>query len=101
MEQTKPLDKESLLEADREHLWHHISPFNPNPMIATEGKGSWVTDIDGNRYLDGMAGLWCVNIGYGRTELADAAHEQLKQLAYFPLTQSHVPAIRLAEKVSE
>ncbi|MCK9912978.1 aminotransferase class III-fold pyridoxal phosphate-dependent enzyme, partial [Microbacteriaceae bacterium K1510] len=76
------------------------SPYNPNPMIVTEGSGSWVTDIDGNRYLDGMSGLWCVNIGYGRQELADAAYEQLKALAYFPLTQSHIPAIKLSEKVS-
>lgn len=93
--------KEALLESDRAHMWHHMSPYNPNPMIVTEAKGSWVTDIDGNRYLDGMSGLWCVNVGYGRQELADAAYEQLKQLAYFPLTQSHVPAIQLAEKVSE
>ncbi|RNB88277.1 aspartate aminotransferase family protein [Brevibacillus nitrificans] len=98
---TQSFDKESLLDADRSHMWHHMSPYNPNPMIVTEASGSWITDIDGNRYLDGMSGLWCVNIGYGRQELADAAYEQLKQLAYFPLTQSHVPAIRLAEKVSE
>ncbi|QRG65324.1 aspartate aminotransferase family protein [Brevibacillus choshinensis] len=98
---TQSYDKESLLDSDRSHMWHHMSPYNPNPMIVTEASGSWITDIDGNRYLDGMSGLWCVNIGYGRQELADAAYEQLKQLAYFPLTQSHVPAIRLAEKVSE
>ncbi|WP_277601329.1 aspartate aminotransferase family protein [Brevibacillus marinus] len=95
------LSKDELLEKDRHHMWHHLSPYNPNPMIVTEASGAWVTDIDGNRYLDAMSGLWCVNIGYGRQELADAAYEQLKQLAYFPLTQSHVPAIRLAEKVSE
>lgn len=95
------LNKEALLEKDRHHLWHHLSPYNPNPMIATGASGAWVTDIDGNRYLDGMSGLWCVNIGYGRQELVEAAYEQLKQLAYFPLTQSHVPAIRLADKVSE
>ncbi|WP_019119289.1 aspartate aminotransferase family protein [Brevibacillus massiliensis] len=100
-EQTVAKDKEELLEKDRTHMWHHMSPYNPNPMIATEAKGSWVTDIDGNRYLDGMAGLWCVNIGYGRQELADAAYEQLKALAYFPLSNSHVPAIELSEKVSE
>jgi taurine-pyruvate aminotransferase len=98
---TQSFDKESLLDSDRAHMWHHMSPYNPNPMIVTEASGSWITDIDGNRYLDGMSGLWCVNIGYGRQELADAAYEQLKQLAYFPLTQSHVPAIRLSEKVSE
>lgn len=95
------MEKEQLLETDRTHMWHHMSPYNPNPMIVTEAKGSWITDIDGNRYLDGMSGLWCVNIGYGREELAEAAYEQLKALAYFPLTQSHVPAIKLSEKVSE
>ncbi|MFY0544273.1 aspartate aminotransferase family protein [Brevibacillus sp. H7] len=100
-QQTKTYDKEELLSKDRVHMWHHISPYNPNPMIVTEASGSWVTDIDGNRYLDGMSGLWCVNVGYGRQELAEAAYEQLKSLAYFPLTQSHVPAIELAEKVSE
>jgi taurine-pyruvate aminotransferase len=100
-QQTKALEKEELLNKDRVHMWHHMSPYNPNPMIVTEAKGSWVTDIDGNRYLDGMSGLFCVNVGYGREELAEAAYEQLKSMAYFPLTQSHVPAIKLAEKVSE
>lgn len=94
-------EKEALLEKDRAHMWHHMSPYNPNPMIVTEASGSWITDIDGNRYFDGMSGLWCVNVGYGRQELAEAAYEQLKNLAYFPLTQSHVPAIKLSEKVSE
>ncbi|MHB1651614.1 MAG: aminotransferase [Desulfitobacteriaceae bacterium] len=97
----KKWDKEDLLEKDRTHMWHHISQFNPNPLIVTEGKGSWITDVDGNRYLDGMSGIWCVNIGYGRQELADAAYEQLKLLAYSPLTQSHVPAIELSKKVSD
>ena len=48
-----------------------------------------------------MSGLWCVNIGYGRKELADAAYSQLKELPYYPLTQSHQPAIELAEKLNE
>nr|WP_047151697.1 aspartate aminotransferase family protein [Aneurinibacillus tyrosinisolvens] len=94
-------NKEELLKKDQEKLWHHISPHNPNPVIAVSGEGSWVTDIDGNRFLDGMSGLWCVNVGHGREEIAEAAAEQMKTLAYFPLNQSHVPAIRLADKVSE
>lgn len=53
------------------------------------------------KYLDAMAGLWCVNAGYGREELAEAAYEQLKTLPYFPLTQSHIPAIELGEKLNE
>lgn len=102
MQSPKPgPDREDLLEKDRTYLWHHMSPYNPNPLIVAEGKGSWVTDIDGNRYLDGMSGLWCVNIGYGREELAAAAYEQIKKMAYYPLVQSHIPAIELAAKISE
>ena len=48
-----------------------------------------------------MSGLWCVNSGYGRTELAEAAYKQLQTLSYFPMSQSHEPAIKLAEKLNE
>lgn len=94
-------NKETLLNKDRQYLWHHISPHNPNPMIAVSGSGSWITDIDGQRYFDGMSGLWCVNVGHGRSEIADAAAEQMKTLAYFPLNQSHLPAIQLSEKLNQ
>lgn len=93
---------EELLAQDDKYLWHSMKPYNPNAtIVATKAEGSWVSDADGKRYLDAMAGLWCVNAGYGRTELADAAYEQLKEMAYFPLTQSHIPAIKLAEKLNE
>ncbi|MFB3167027.1 aspartate aminotransferase family protein [Neobacillus sp. 179-C4.2 HS] len=93
---------EELLAQDDKYIWHSMKPYNPNAtIVATKAEGSWVTDADGKRYLDGMAGLWCVNVGYGRTELAEAAYEQLKEMAYFPLTQSHIPAIKLAEKLNE
>jgi taurine-pyruvate aminotransferase len=93
---------EELLAQDDKYLWHSMKPYNPQTtIVATKAEGSWVTDADGKRYLDAMAGLWCVNVGYGRTELADAAYEQLKEMAYFPLTQSHIPAIKLAEKLNE
>jgi taurine-pyruvate aminotransferase len=95
--------KNGAIEKDRKYLWHHIATYNEKvpPMIVTEAKGAWITDIEGKRYLDGMSGLWCVNVGYGREELAAAAYEQLKTLPYFPLTQSHLPAIELAEKLNE
>ncbi|WP_317618353.1 aspartate aminotransferase family protein [Paenibacillus sp. PL91] len=93
--------KEELLEKDRKYLWHHISPHNDNPMVIVSGEGSWITDMDGNRYLDGMSGLWCVNVGHGRAEIADAAAEQMKKIAYSTLIQSHVPAIELAAKLNE
>ena len=66
-----------------------------------EPDGSWVTDIDGNRYLDGMAGMWGVNVGYDREELAKAAYEQLRTMPYYPMSQNHLPAIELSEKLSE
>lgn len=94
--------QENLLEQDDKYVWHSMKPYNPKAtIVATKAEGSWVTDADGKRYLDAMAGLWCVNVGYGRTELAEAAYEQLKEMAYFPLSQSHVPAIKLAEKLNE
>lgn len=96
-------DSELALQQDQQYLWHNMTPYsekNP-PMIAAAASGSWVTDLDGKRYLDGMSGLWCVNVGYGRKELAEAAYQQLLTLPYFPLTQSHMPAIALAAKLNE
>lgn len=93
--------KEELLEKDRRYVWHHITPHNDNPTVFVSAEGCWLTDVDGNRYLDGMSGLWCVNVGHGREEIAAVAYEQMKTLAYTPLIQAHVPAIRLAEKISQ
>lgn len=99
---TKIKQTEDLLTKDKDYVWHSMRPYSPDStLIAEKAEGSWVTDQNGKRFLDAMSGLWCVNVGYGRTELADAAYEQLKQMAYFPLTQSHGPAIKLAEKLNE
>ncbi|MGM0875657.1 MAG: aspartate aminotransferase family protein [Bacillota bacterium] len=94
--------QDDILSKDEKYVWHSMKPYSPsNTMVATKAEGSWVTDCDGKRYIDAMAGLWCVNVGYGRKELAEAAYEQLKEMAYFPLTQSHVKAVQLAEKLNE
>jgi taurine-pyruvate aminotransferase len=86
-------------------VWHQMSgrPAEgaKGPLIIAEGDGAWVTDVEGNRYLDGLSGQWCVNVGYGRERLADAAAEQLKRLAFHPLTRGHLPAIELSERLSE
>lgn len=97
------LSNEEIIDKDRKLLWHSMSPYNEkvDPMVIKEAEGAWITDINEKRYLDAMSGLWCVNVGYGRQELAEAAYEQLKDLAYYPLTQSHLPAIKLAEKLNE
>ncbi|MDR4886850.1 aspartate aminotransferase family protein [Fredinandcohnia sp. QZ13] len=99
---TKVTHGEDLLTKDKDYVWHSMRPYNPNStLVIQKAEGSWLTDHNGKRYLDGMSGLWCVNVGYGRKELADAAHEQLKEMAYYPLTHSHEPAIKLAEKLNE
>jgi taurine-pyruvate aminotransferase len=84
-------------------VWHQMSGRPPaggkGPMIVAEGEGAWVTDVDGRRYLDGLSGQWCVNVGYGRDRLADAAAAQLKRMAFHPLTRGHLPAIELSERL--
>ncbi|MBZ6378529.1 aspartate aminotransferase family protein [Pacificimonas flava] len=71
--------------------------------IIAKGSGSYVWDSDGNRILDGMAGLWCVNIGYGRDELADVASSQMRELPFYNMFfQSTTPAqISLAKRLAE
>ncbi|MDG5788592.1 aspartate aminotransferase family protein [Evansella sp. AB-P1] len=92
---------EELLKDDDKYVWHSMKPYNPdNTIIVKKGDGAWITDSEGKRYLDGMSGLWCVNVGYGRTELAKVAYEQLNDFAYYPLTQSHEPAIKLSKKLN-
>ncbi|MGR9050790.1 aminotransferase [Halobacillus faecis] len=99
---TKADVKSELLSKDEKYVWHSMKPYNPvATMVAKSAKGSWITDIDGNRFLDAMSGLWCVNVGYGREELAKAAYEQIKDLSYMPLTQSHEAAIQLGEKINQ
>jgi taurine-pyruvate aminotransferase len=90
------------VEKDRRYVWHALSGYDPDAstMVVAEAEGAWITDIEGNRYLDGMSGLWCVNVGYGREELARAAYEQLRTMPYYPLMKSHLPAIELGEKLT-
>ena len=89
---------------------HHMHPFTAGGELADKGariitraNGVYLHDSEGNEILDGMAGLWCVNIGYGRAELADVAAQQMKQLCYYNtfFQTTHVPAIALAQKIAE
>jgi len=89
---------------------HHMHPFTAGDELAAKGarvitraKGVWLTDSDGNEILDGMAGLWCVNIGYGRGELADVAARQMRELPFYNtfFQTTHVPVIALAQKLAE
>ncbi len=91
-------------EMDLKHLWHgnmqHRDLAARPPLEVASADGCYVFDADGRRYLDGMAGLFCVNAGYGRREIVDAVTAQMKQLAYYPLTQSHGPAAQLAARLA-
>ena len=72
-------------------------------LVIQEGDGVWVTDVHGNKYIEGMSGLWCVSLGYGQERLVNAATDQMRRLPYYHLTnhKSHQPAIELAEKLLE
>jgi putrescine aminotransferase len=89
---------------------HHMHPFTANAALGKKGariitraRGVRLTDSDGIELIDGMAGLWCVNIGYGREELAEAAARQMRELPYYNtfFQTSHVPALTLAAKLAE
>lgn len=95
-------DKSWVYEHDKKHVWHAFAPHSENdPWVVESGVGAYVTDLEGNRYLDAMAGLWSVNVGYGRERLAKAAYEQMAKLPFYPLTAAHVPATKLAHKLSD
>jgi putrescine aminotransferase len=89
---------------------HHMHPFTEGEGLAEKGarvitraNGVWITDSDGQEILDGMAGLWCVAIGYGRDELAEVAARQMRELPFYNtfFQTTHVPAIALAKKLAE
>ena len=97
-------------ELQRLDAAHHMHPFTTNDALARKGarvitsaKGVWLTDSEGNRIIDGMAGLWCANIGFGRPELAEAARRQIEELSYYNtfFQTTHVPAIALAARIAE
>ena len=94
-----------LIRADREHLIHplHHPVDNANPIIYVRGRGATVQDIHGNEYVDGLSGLWNVNVGHGRAELADAAAAQMKELAYCSgfVGSTNLRSIELANRLLE
>jgi 4-aminobutyrate--pyruvate transaminase len=73
------------------------------PLVMDKGEGVWVTDIHGNRYLEGMSGLWCLTLGYGQERLVEAGARQMRRLPYYHLTahKGHSPVVDLAEKLLE
>jgi len=96
----------SLQELAKRHLWMHFSrmgsygPDREIPIIV-RAEGCYVYDEHGNRYLDGLSGLFCVNAGHGRTELGEAAARQVEELDFYTLwSYAHPRAIELATRIA-
>ncbi len=89
-----------------EHLWIYTREPSDmaekgEPHIFVSGKGCQVTDIFGETYIDAMSGWWLKNVGYGRTEIADAAYEQMLQLTFMPSGSTAPSTIKLAQKIAD
>jgi putrescine aminotransferase len=95
-----------LWRKDRDHLLHPWAEYpefeEKGSLVIAEGQGAWVRDVDGNRYLDGVGGMWCVNVGYGREEMALAMAEQARRLCYYNtfVDTTNPPAAELAARLA-
>src|SRR5689334_7993271 len=96
-------DTAELLEIDRRYLVHplHHPDEHKAPFFVASAKGAMLTDTEGREFIDGLAGLWNVNVGHGRGELADVAAAQMRKIAYASayVGATNEPAIRLGEKI--
>ncbi len=94
-----------IADSDRRHQIHSLHhPIDTQDAVTfVSGRGIYVGDADGKKYIDGLSGLWNVNVGHGRTELADVAARQMRKLAYFSgyAGSTTIPSIELAERLME
>ncbi len=84
------------------HPWEDLQTLGQNKRhVLTRADGIYVYDSDGNRFIDGPAGMWCVNLGYGRREIAEAVAKQLVEMPYGnPWSFTNIPAAQLAERLT-
>ena len=99
-------DIADVVEADRNHVWHHLSQHKQyetiDPRIIVEGKGMRVWDANGKEHLDGVSGgVWTVNVGYGRETIANAVRDQLVKMNYFANTAGSIPGSLFAKRLIE
>lgn len=97
-------DFSGIIEADREHVWHHLTQHKKfetvDPLVIIEGKGMRVWNTAGREHLDAVSGgVWTVNVGYGRESIANAVRDQLVQLNYFANSAGSIPGARFAEQL--
>jgi adenosylmethionine-8-amino-7-oxononanoate aminotransferase len=98
LEARKAVVKQDLANVMHPIVQHRV--LEQSQLVIVGGQGSTVIDADGKEYLDAMAGLWCVNIGYGRQELAQVAAEQMEKIAYYPHIAMNIPAAQLADQIN-
>ena len=103
---TGAYDTTALQQTANEHLWMHNRDWvqmaeEGGPAIVVEGDGIRVVDTDGKRWIDVNGGYASVNIGYGRTEIAEAVRDQMLRLSYFPQASTTEPLVRFVEKLAQ
>ena len=103
----KKYDTQALRQKDIDHNIHPWTNFgsftDEGSLVMSHSDGAYVFDSDGNKFIDGIGGLWCVNIGYGNDEMAQAIADQVRQIPYYS-TFNHIttpPAVNLAAKLAE
>src|SRR5215212_7393800 len=102
---TVTASQSGLQDLAKRHLWMHFTRHgayqDADVPIIVRGEGPYVWDEKGNRYLDGLSALFCVNAGHGRTELGDAAAHQVAELDFYTLwSYAHPRAIELASRIA-
>ncbi|WP_045320586.1 aminotransferase class III-fold pyridoxal phosphate-dependent enzyme, partial [Limimaricola cinnabarinus] len=102
MNQAAPNDFNRVIDADRAHVWHHMTQHKPlettDPRIMVEGHGMRLWDATGREHLDAVSGgVWTVNVGYGRESIGEAIREQVTKLNYFAGSAGSIPGARFAE----
>ena len=101
------IDTRTIQQLDSAHYLHPFTDHNElrgkGARVMVRGEGIWLWDSEGHKILDGMSGLWCVNVGYGRTSIADAVHRQMTTLPFYNsfFNTTNVPAVELATLLAE
>lgn len=104
--QTRENDIRYVIDADKEHVWHHLSQHKKyetvDPLVIVEGKGLRVWNAAGREHLDSTSGgVWTVNVGYGREVIAEAIKQQLIKVPYFAGSAGTIPGALFAKKLTE
>ena len=99
------MSESTIIQNDKKHVWHHLTQHkafeSSDPLVVSEGKGMYVTDIKGDEYLDATSGgVWTVNLGYGRDEMVDTISNQLSKIPYFAGSIGNEPAAQYAKELT-